>query len=166
LLYRREGAEPSERIADPLGLVASGPVWYLVAAVDGDIRTYRVSRVDDATMLEEPVVRPPGFDLAAHWEASKVQFVRNLPVYEVSLRLDAAALPTLHRFGRPISILREDPPNADGLSTVVMRFDVFEEAREAILGWGPRVEVLAPEDLRAWVIDSARGVLELYEGER
>src|SRR5207302_3535719 len=34
---------PSERVLNPLGLVAKGSVWYLVAGVDGEIRTYRVS---------------------------------------------------------------------------------------------------------------------------
>ena len=35
---------------EPLGLVAKGSVWYLVATVDGQSRTYRVSRVQEAAV--------------------------------------------------------------------------------------------------------------------
>ena len=43
------------REVGPLGLVAKGGVWYLVAAIDGDIRNYRVSRVIEKT---RELVRP------------------------------------------------------------------------------------------------------------
>lgn len=49
------------RTLGPLGLVLKGGVWYVVAAVDGQIRTYRASRVVGATLLDEPVDRPEGF---------------------------------------------------------------------------------------------------------
>ena len=40
VLHRRtEPAEPFERVIDPLGLRAKGSVWYLVAGVDGGVRT-------------------------------------------------------------------------------------------------------------------------------
>jgi predicted DNA-binding transcriptional regulator YafY len=163
LAYRREGADLSERVVDPLGLVASGPVWYLVAAVEGEIRTYRVSRIEEVMILDEPVSRPLDFDLAAYWQASKTQFVANLPVYEVSLRVDPDRLPSLQRFGRPRPIIRQDPPEPDGQVTVVMRFDVFEEARETILGWGSQVEVIGPPELRSWVVESVCRLVEMYE---
>src|SRR5438128_12227933 len=35
---RGGGCDAVQRVADPLGLVAKGSIWYLVAAVDGDIR--------------------------------------------------------------------------------------------------------------------------------
>jgi predicted DNA-binding transcriptional regulator YafY len=165
LIYRREGANPSERVVDPLGLVASGPVWYLVAAVDGDLRTYRVSRIEDATILGETTDRPPSFDLAEYWQASKSRFVANLPVYEATLRLDPEVLPSLQRFGRPRPVIREDGPDAEGRVVVTIRFDVFEEARETILGWGPQVEVIAPAEFRAWMIETTQSLVDLYRIE-
>ncbi|MGH2476593.1 MAG: helix-turn-helix transcriptional regulator, partial [Candidatus Limnocylindrales bacterium] len=41
-----------ERVANPLGLVAKGSVWYLAATVDGRARTYRASRIRDVTILD------------------------------------------------------------------------------------------------------------------
>src|SRR5206468_1789867 len=45
---------PSERVVDPLGLVAKGSIWYLVAQIDASIRSYRVSRVHDQIEILEP----------------------------------------------------------------------------------------------------------------
>ncbi len=48
--YQRSEGSISERVADPLGLVAKGNIWYLVAAVAVEPRTYRVSRIRSATV--------------------------------------------------------------------------------------------------------------------
>ncbi len=40
------------RLLEPLGLVLKAGVWYLVAAADGQVRTYRVSRVTAARPLD------------------------------------------------------------------------------------------------------------------
>src|SRR5215510_12770579 len=39
--YRRQGRDVAERTVDPLGLVAKGSAWYLVANTDRGLRTYR-----------------------------------------------------------------------------------------------------------------------------
>src|SRR6185369_7252815 len=53
----------SERTVDPLGLVAKGNVWYLVAQAPTGLRTFRVSRIEEATLLDKPCERPKDFDL-------------------------------------------------------------------------------------------------------
>jgi hypothetical protein len=74
--------EASERTVDPLGLVAKGSVWYLVAGIAGSQpRTYRVSRIRDPLILEHPASRPAHFDLAAYWERSAAEFRDKLPRY-------------------------------------------------------------------------------------
>src|SRR3712207_1410562 len=61
--YERAGDQGSvERTGDPLGLVAKGSAWYLVAHVEGQTRTYRASRVREVVMLDEAAVPPDGFD--------------------------------------------------------------------------------------------------------
>src|SRR5205823_3915869 len=46
LSYLRADGKPLEIVTSPLGLVAKGRIWYLVAAAEsGEPRTYRVSRV-------------------------------------------------------------------------------------------------------------------------
>jgi predicted DNA-binding transcriptional regulator YafY len=57
----------TERRVHPLGLASKGTVWYLVAATDAGLRTFRVDRVRSVGLTDEPVVRPEGFDLAEAW---------------------------------------------------------------------------------------------------
>lgn len=160
--YERHGGATVEREVDPLGLVAKGSVWYLVAAAEGEPRTYRVSRVREATVLDQPCVRPEGFDLPAFWEASKARFVTALPRYPVTLRVDPALIPELRTAGRWSRVEQVDPPGADGWSGVRMRFELREDARACALGFGPRLEVLEPADLREEVARLAAGIVDLY----
>ena len=51
----------------PLGIVAKGPTWYLVADTDAGRRTFRVDRVSSVDPTDDPVHRPEGFDLAESW---------------------------------------------------------------------------------------------------
>ena len=81
--------DPVERTVDPLGLVLKGGMWYVIAATDGQIRTYRASRVLDATLLDDRVERPVGFDLAAYWQESSAAYERDVPTVEVTVRVPA-----------------------------------------------------------------------------
>jgi predicted DNA-binding transcriptional regulator YafY len=159
---RGDGTAPA-RIVDPLGLVAKGSVWYLVAAVeDGALRTYRVSRMRDAHALDAGCVRPAGFDLAAYWEHSQAEFIANLPRFDATLRVAPDALDQLRAGGRYTRVERVDPPDADGWHPVAMRFEEEHNAAEFVVGFGARVEVVAPATLRASVIELARSVVAFY----
>ncbi|MFZ0593316.1 MAG: SpoIIE family protein phosphatase [Bryobacteraceae bacterium] len=74
MTYWRATGERVERIVDPLGLVAKGSTWYLVAQTPEGFRTYRVSRIEQARMLDAPSERPPDFDLPGYWKLSTERF--------------------------------------------------------------------------------------------
>ncbi|WP_028672087.1 helix-turn-helix transcriptional regulator [Saccharospirillum impatiens] len=59
-----------QREAQPLGVVLKGGQWYLVARVETDIRTYRVSRIESVELQSEAFERPSDFTLAEFWQAS------------------------------------------------------------------------------------------------
>lgn len=160
--YERAEGTAVERLADPLGLVAKGRAWYLVAVVEGEIRTYRVSRVRSAEVTQQPGSRPADFDLAAWWAGSAAQFVANLPRFIARLVADADLLPRLRFSGRFARVLETGPPDAAGRVVVTMQFDTAAEACAYILGCGPRAEVIDPPELRAQVLEQARGVVALY----
>ncbi|HET9528905.1 MAG TPA: YafY family protein [Blastocatellia bacterium] len=151
-----------ERLVDPLGLVAKGSVWYLVASVDGHIRSYRVSRIHDPVITDEPAIRPEGFDLAAHWEESSAQFRASLPCYLATVRADPAIVPFLPLGGRFGRVVEVGQPDETGWVRVSLRFDVEEMACGFVLSFGPQIEVLEPESLREKVIEMARSVVEFY----
>ena len=161
--YERGGCDVVERLCDPLGLVAKGSAWYLVAAVEGGVRNYRVSRVKNAEIVDEPCVRPKEFDLATYWEQSTASFKANLPRYQATVRVDPAILPRLYYGVRLGRIERVDSPDEDGWIKVAIRFDVEEVACEYVLSFGPQIEVLEPEALRERVINSAKSIIAFYD---
>ena len=163
LVYRRSDGETVERTVDPFGLVAKGSVWYLVAGVDGEARTYRVSRIVSATVLNEPCQRPDDFDLARYWSESTADFFATLPRHPVALRVAPHILPRLRYAGTFAKIERIEPPGPDGWSEVHLHFDTEEEALEYALGFGTAVEVLSPPELRDQVVAMAKAVIAFYE---
>jgi serine phosphatase RsbU (regulator of sigma subunit)/biotin operon repressor len=74
IAYWKAGRERVERRINPLGLVAKGSTWYLVAHTPDGFRTYRVSRIEEAKVLDESCERPPDFDLITYWRTSTEQF--------------------------------------------------------------------------------------------
>jgi predicted DNA-binding transcriptional regulator YafY len=160
LTYQPQTGEARDRLVDPLGLVARGSTWYLVAAVAGEPRTYRVSRVIAARPTDGSFVRPADFDLPVYWERSKADFVAGLPRYVATVRVDPAILPRLAHVGRFARFEPAAEPDADGWVRVTIRFQFAEDAREVILGFGPRIDVLDPPELRDDVISLARAVVE------
>src|SRR5215212_5103921 len=132
MTYKRGGGcDPFERVVDPLGLVAKGSVWYLVAAVEtdaveADVRSYRVSRIQSAELTDEPSVRPLEFDLATFWEQSTEKFRAHLPRYQVRARVRADIIPRMPYAGRFARIEHVGEPDDEGWAEVSLRFDVEE----------------------------------------
>jgi len=147
IIYRRDGHEVAERIVDPLGLVAKGSVWYLVAHTPRGFRTYRVSRIEEATVLDQPCERPPDFDLPAYWKSSTAQF-RARPRYNALLRLEPRIAETMKTWGCFSNVETGQDSDAEGWITVRAQFDDEDHACFIVLGLGPRADVLEPVKLR------------------
>jgi predicted DNA-binding transcriptional regulator YafY len=161
-VYGRPDADAVERVVDPLGLVAKGRIWYLVAAVDGNLRTYRVSRIQSAEVLPQPCGRPTDFDLAAYWEQSSSGFVAALPRFEITVRVEPGILSRLEAVGWFSEIQHVAPPDEDGRLLVRLKCQTEDEALRYALGFGPWLEVVEPTDLRRQVAEAAARVVELY----
>jgi len=54
---------------DPYGLVNKAGVWYLIADRDGEPRMFRADRTRSAVVLDDPVRRRDGRELADVWDA-------------------------------------------------------------------------------------------------
>lgn len=163
--YRREG-ETVERVIEPLGLVLKGGTWYVVARRDGDLRTYRVSRVSGAAVLEERFERPASFDLAAHWTAAAAEFEESLERVEVTLRADPAALGGLgYAVGASrvrAALADAGTPDDDGWWTLTLRLEAFDWAHDDLLRAGAGVEVLSPPGLRDAIAATASAMAARY----
>jgi len=153
--YCKPGGERSVRVVDPLGMVAKGTTWYLVAQTSAGLRTFRVSRIETAKVLEKACERPPHFDLAEYWRASTERFQEERwQRVEVTLRLQPRAAAHLKR----LKMLVAELPSSEGMETLKVQFDHPEEAFFVVLGLGSGVEVLDPESLRERVAAEIRAM--------
>jgi predicted DNA-binding transcriptional regulator YafY len=163
MTYGRGVCEPRERLVDPLGLVAKGSVWYLVAAVEGEVRSYRVSGIHRAELTDERCVRPTDFDLASFWEQSTARFRTNLGRYQARLRVRPEIIPRMPYAGRFARIEQTGRADEEGWVEVLLRVDAEELACEYALSFGTLLEVLEPQALREKVVEEARRVVAFYE---
>jgi predicted DNA-binding transcriptional regulator YafY len=154
ITYRKPQGEQSVRLVDPLGLVAKGSTWYLVAKTSAGLRTFRVSRIEAAKVLEKACERPANFDLAEHWKASTEKFLEGRQKLEVTLRLETRAAVNMKRW----QMVVQEVESREGWETLRVQFDHPEEALFMVLGMGSRVEVGEPESLRERVREEIRGM--------
>ncbi|HUE86364.1 MAG TPA: WYL domain-containing protein [Vicinamibacterales bacterium] len=145
--YRKPNRERAERAVDPLGLVAKGASWYLVANTPNGYRTFRVSRIEHAKVLEAACERPPDFDLAAYWKASTTAFMESRRRLSVTVRMDPNAAESLEQWCPEAVVIGPSSP-ADPWVTVRLAFDDEDQAAFMVLGFGPRIDVVAPASLR------------------
>lgn len=153
------------RVLEPLGVVLKAGIWYVVARVGEQIRTYRVSRVVAAEPTGERFDRPEGFDLAAYWSESAAAFERDVPRVEVVLRVHPDGRgPLWDAVGggvmRAAETVSDDDP--EGWTRLRIRLDYPEEAAGVLLRAGPLIDVVSPVELRAEVAATARAVAARY----
>lgn len=162
LTYRpRDPSRTGVRTVDPYGLLQAAGVWYLIAAHRGQPRSYRVSRVLAATVLDEPSARPPDLDLRALWAQLRSQFA-GPPSHTIRLSCDPLryelALTLLAGQGtsRP-RVLDEGPPVVFELEVHVLR-----PAVGVLAGLGSAVRALAPPELLELMVTVAEDLLATY----
>lgn len=148
----------------PLGLVAKRGVWYVVAQVEDGFRSYRISRIRNAEMLNQAFARPDGFDLARYWEESTKQFTSTLPRYSARIRVRDELLQRL-KHERYVKLLHIEPDH-NGWSCADIEFHTLDSAAEIILSFGAAMEALEPAELRDKVRSEIRNMLIAYEGDQ
>jgi predicted DNA-binding transcriptional regulator YafY len=158
--YTRADGQRAPRTVDPLGIVAKGTSWYLVARAPHGLRTYRVSRMQAVTPLATKFERPQNFKLAAHWKLSTSQLLEQRVHYDAVVALDPKAAHLMRNWcaTRPIEDGKTYPIPEDWIAMNV-RFEDEEQARFIILGLGRKACVLEPPALRQRIFDEASTIL-------
>lgn len=152
IIYCKANGERSERVVDPLGLVAKGSAWYLVANTATGMRTFRVSRIEQATPLNQACKRPHDFNLASYWNSMTKELSETWKRFSVTLRMEpnvARWMLTWHS-AKPLG-----PADTRGWVTLTLEFESEHEARFVALGLGSRVEILEPKSLLSYVAKQA-----------
>jgi predicted DNA-binding transcriptional regulator YafY len=158
--YVRDG-RASRRIVAPLGLVLAAGDWYLVALREGERRTYRVSRVRSVELLQDPVVRPPQFDLSEEWSRARKELENETTAVEVTIRAAAKALPRLRKM-IPVHGQERIPVATTGTVEITIPFEDETWACEGLLSFGSAVEVVAPAAIRLRIAREIRAMAAVY----
>ncbi|MEU6959322.1 helix-turn-helix transcriptional regulator [Streptomyces chrestomyceticus] len=165
LRYRHGGeTEPRTYTVDPYGLVCKAGTWYLVADRRRRGQLFRADRVVAATVLDTPVRRRDGVELADAWEALR-QRVETRPA---GLRVTARVLRSrLDLFVRIIGTALVAPPEHTGGTWVTVEL-AFQELRAVrqLLQFSTSLEVLEPPEARAELARAAASVTALYADVR
>jgi predicted DNA-binding transcriptional regulator YafY len=157
LRYRRSLDRVVERTVDPYGLVCKAGTWYLLAGVHDGQRVYRVSRIEDAEILDDTFKRPAGFDLRAMWASQVGRFKASGPGHRlVKVRVDDEASGPFTR------LVGDQIVERPGDGVVVLDFPADEAVVSLLAPFGGSVEVLEPDDLRRRLGEIGRQLSSLY----
>ncbi|NYI70232.1 putative DNA-binding transcriptional regulator YafY [Naumannella cuiyingiana] len=152
------------RTVDPYGLVLAGNTWYLLAAHRGQVKSFRVERINRATLLPQRAARPDGIDLRALWRRLRESY-RDRP----GIRIEVATRPDRVALIRRLMAMNLTAPIEEttrgGRTVLIMRVHGLREAVAVLLGLGDGVEALAPPALRAMMIRIAREATAVYLAE-
>jgi predicted DNA-binding transcriptional regulator YafY len=154
------------RTVQPFGLVLKGGRWYLVAQHNGQLRTYRISRIADAQELSATFTRPPDFDLPSYWREYLKHFDRRRHQGQAKLVLSSEGWQKLPYLMEPSVVQAAQHtatrPKDDGWRQVTIPIESAEAAIADLLRLGADVEVLAPDHLRLELLRTLEALNRLY----
>lgn len=154
----------ARRTVHPLGLVMKAGTWYLVAAREGNPRTWRVASILDAALLPDSVQRPRSFELAAYWRASVRRFEVELFTGEARVAATARGLTELRRINAALARAAAGVavPGEGERAELRIPIESVPHAAGQLLRLCPEVEVLAPRELRAAIRERVRAAARVY----
>ncbi|SDM06419.1 Predicted DNA-binding transcriptional regulator YafY, contains an HTH and WYL domains [Nonomuraea maritima] len=156
--YEGRRGGPAERLVDPWGLVVKDDVWYLLAGTANGRRTFRVDRIARIVVTGETFERPAGFEPAEAWDDVVDAMERRRSALSATVLIDPRFVPILREhFGRHCQAMGTE---ADGRARVRVAAPDALTVAEQLAGWGGRVEVVEPAEVRA---ELARIGTELVE---
>lgn len=166
--YSRERPEPHEAEVEPYLLEASAPGYstYLIgySRTHRAVRTFKIERIEEATMLASQFERRLDSDLnrllASSWGVIWSDDEAGL---EVELKFSAAVATRVREaVWHPSQQMR---PLPDGGCILIMQVPSLVEILNWIRSWGPDVEVIRPQELRALVAAEAAKIIAMYAKE-
>jgi predicted DNA-binding transcriptional regulator YafY len=152
---------PEWRTVDPWGLVDHSGRWYLVGAHRGRPRTFRVSRIVELALTQEPVRARPERPLTEVWADLRQRFEATAPD-PVTIEVEVAPA-VEHAF---LDIARgqvlEGGVTSLGRHAWRLTIRARRSAVALMAAWAPDVRLLAPDDLLADVRRAGEAVRSLY----
>ncbi|MFH1371138.1 MAG: WYL domain-containing protein [Planctomycetota bacterium] len=148
----------------PYHLFYNQRAWYVVghSSVHKNIRTFKLNRIQNASMLEDQFEDGDSFDLA-DYIGRAWSMIPEGRIYNIRLRFSPKVANNVAEvlWHNTQKVAR----NPDSSATLDFRVDGLGEITWWILGYGDQVEVLAPAALRKRIIDIAQKMTEINNGQ-
>ncbi len=158
LRYAAWNRDPVDRLVDPWGLVRKRDHWYLLGAVDGAERTYRVDRMLEASVTDQQADRPHDLDLAELWERVTSEVEEQRAAASATVIVDSGIVPLLHtQFGQ--RAVHEASVDAMR-SRVRITAPTMQLLARGLAGWAEYLEVEEPASLRAELLRRGPALVE------
>jgi predicted DNA-binding transcriptional regulator YafY len=161
--WAADRAKPQERVIEPYFLEVSRfePASYVLAhdRLRNALRTFKVERIQAASLLDEHYKIPEDFDPYA-WLQPSWGIMAEEEV-EVQLRFSPQVLRRIQESVWHHS--QELTLTDDGGCILTMRVGGIREIKSWVLGWGADVEVLAPLELRQQIAEEGRKMSRKYD---
>ena len=156
----RSRPEPLERELDPYALVYRWGWWYVAGHchLRRVVRTFRVDRIRQLMLLEEPFDVPAEFDVQEYLAAEPY----TQPHLNVCLRFGPEAA-LAARDDQAVWDRMDERP--DGSVVVSFGAPSIEWAAQQAFYYGPQVTVLEPAKLRTLVQEQAQAIAALYAAD-
>ena len=159
--HKRLEPAPVEYTVNLLGLVQRGPVTRLVCTLWDyeNVVQLALHRVRSALLLDTPAKRPKDFRLDEYVASGAIDVVEGEPIrLEVLFTRESAE----HLQETPLSADQSIAAAQDGWVRVVATVPRTSQLIWWLRGFGPEIEVVAPEDLRAEFRENAELVAGRY----
>jgi predicted DNA-binding transcriptional regulator YafY len=160
--------QTARQVVHPLGLVLKAGVWYLVAARERKVRTFRVSSIGDVQLLQQASTRPKDFDLAGYWRESVERFERELYSGQAEVLATDRGVAHLRQMGAAVTRALRDVKSPAPGRRVRLRIpaEAPHQAAAQLLRLAPEVEVLGPPELLQAVLRRLEAASALYGSGR
>jgi predicted DNA-binding transcriptional regulator YafY len=140
----------SNSTVHPLGLVLKSGIWYLVAAIEQQPRTYRISQIQRATILPTQLRRPKKFELVRYWQDALLRFEHSLYQAWATVLATTEGIQKLKCLSAAVakSVALPTQRNPDGRYPLRIPIESISQGASQLLSLAPDVEVIAPAALK------------------
>ncbi len=158
-----DALESGKRMIDPYFIqpASAGHSCYVIAFCHkvGKIRTFKVERISSISVTNQTYQIPPDFN-ANEYLSTAWGITVGTPVVAVKLRITPELVLFMEETTwHPSQHLVK---KADGSAIMTFKVNHTPELLSWILGWGNRLEVLEPKELRREVMQSLKATSEVY----
>ncbi len=159
IVYRKIN-ETKEVILDPLGLVCKRGIWYLIGINTEIIKTYKVTSIESAFLINEHFHRPKDFNLETHWKSSISNFKSLIPKYLFTFKVNPSIL---NHIQERKFIAINNKFIKDNEIYLDINFDSIWQGIEFAFTYGKNIKIIKPIEAINEIKTKASEVMEIYD---